>query len=80
MEGWAAGNSLPFDHKNYLKQKHYMQKYLHKWKAIEAGRERAMPHIKVNDLKLLSNYFYLPNFFFRIFLDIFSDDNDTEFK
>ncbi|CAB4477543.1 unnamed protein product [Rhizophagus irregularis] len=44
--GWAAGNSLPFDHKNYLKQKHYMQKYLHKWKAIEAGRERAMPHIK----------------------------------
>ncbi|CAB4391691.1 unnamed protein product [Rhizophagus irregularis] len=46
LEGWAAGNSLPFDHKNYLKQKHYMQKYLHKWKAIEAGRERAMPHIK----------------------------------
>jgi tyrosyl-DNA phosphodiesterase-1 len=47
LEGWAAGNSLPFDHKNYLKQKHYMEKYLHKWKAIEAGRERAMPHIKV---------------------------------
>jgi tyrosyl-DNA phosphodiesterase-1 len=23
-----------------------MQKYLHKWKAIEAGREGAMPHIK----------------------------------
>ncbi|RIA99624.1 tyrosyl-DNA phosphodiesterase I [Glomus cerebriforme] len=46
LEGWAAGNSLPFNHENYLKQKYYMQKYLHKWKAMEAGRDRAMPHIK----------------------------------
>ena len=39
----------PFNHENYLKQKYYMQKYLHKWKAIEAGRDGAMPHIKVKN-------------------------------
>ena len=49
LEGWAAGDSLPFNHENYLKQKYYMQKYLHKWKAIEAGRDGAMPHIKVKN-------------------------------
>jgi len=79
LEGWTAGNSLPFDHKNYSIQKHYMQKYLHKWKAIEAGRDRAMPHIKVNNFKFLIIVFYFLNFFW-IFSDIFSDENNTKFK
>ncbi|CAG8540689.1 14308_t:CDS:2 [Funneliformis mosseae] len=56
LEGWAAGRALPFSHENYLKQKVYMQKYLNKWKAIEAGRDRAMPHIKTySRMKILSN-------------------------
>ncbi|KAG0259665.1 hypothetical protein DFQ27_003949 [Actinomortierella ambigua] len=32
--------------KAYEKQAHYLQALLHKWKADESGRERAMPHIK----------------------------------
>ncbi|KAJ3046202.1 tyrosyl-DNA phosphodiesterase 1 [Rhizophlyctis rosea] len=46
LEGWAAGNSIPFDSKNWNKQQKYMRPLLHKWHAVEAGRERAMPHIK----------------------------------
>ncbi|CAG8586035.1 18929_t:CDS:10 [Acaulospora morrowiae] len=46
LEGWSAGESLPFTHANYTKQKNYMIKYLCKWKAFDNGRERAMPHIK----------------------------------
>ncbi|CAI2166709.1 13450_t:CDS:10 [Funneliformis geosporum] len=56
LEGWTAGQALPFSHENYLKQKYYMQKYLYKWKAIEAGRDRAMPHIKTySRMKIMPN-------------------------
>ncbi|KAG9283992.1 hypothetical protein G9A89_005499 [Geosiphon pyriformis] len=46
LEGWAAGGSIPFDHKNYLKQKTWMNKYLCRWKGFDSGRDQAMPHIK----------------------------------
>ncbi|KAJ3286290.1 hypothetical protein HK104_009113 [Borealophlyctis nickersoniae] len=46
LEGWAAGGSIPFDSKNWAKQKGYMRPILCKWRAVAAGRERAMPHIK----------------------------------
>ncbi|KAI9106231.1 tyrosyl-DNA phosphodiesterase 1-like protein [Phlyctochytrium arcticum] len=46
LEGWAAGNSIPFDSKNWQKQQSYMRPRLTLWKAEKAGRERAMPHIK----------------------------------
>ncbi|KAJ3032767.1 tyrosyl-DNA phosphodiesterase 1, partial [Rhizophlyctis rosea] len=46
LEGWAAGNSIPFDSKNWAKQKSYMKPLLHKWSATKAGRDKCMPHIK----------------------------------
>ncbi|TPX62459.1 hypothetical protein SpCBS45565_g07020 [Spizellomyces sp. 'palustris'] len=46
LEGWAAGNSIPFDSKNWAKQQHYMRPRMCIWRADAAGRDRAMPHIK----------------------------------
>lgn len=46
FEGYAAGGSLPFDEKNYQKQKQYMLPLLHSWQSNQHGRTKAMPHIK----------------------------------
>ncbi|KAI8922556.1 tyrosyl-DNA phosphodiesterase I [Powellomyces hirtus] len=46
LEGWAGGGSLPFDTKNWVKQESYMRPRLCVWEANEAGRPRAVPHIK----------------------------------
>ncbi|KAI8807713.1 tyrosyl-DNA phosphodiesterase I [Cladochytrium replicatum] len=46
LEGWCAGNSLPFDQKNYSKQRTFMRPRLCTWSARRANRHRAMPHIK----------------------------------
>ncbi|KAJ3186535.1 tyrosyl-DNA phosphodiesterase 1 [Gaertneriomyces sp. JEL0708] len=46
LEGWDAGESIPFNSKNWNKQKGYMRPRLCQWSAKRAGRERAMPHIK----------------------------------
>jgi hypothetical protein len=48
LEGLEAGYSLPFEEKNYLKQREYMDPMLCGWNAACTGRGRAMPHIKVS--------------------------------
>ncbi|OZJ04013.1 hypothetical protein BZG36_03629 [Bifiguratus adelaidae] len=46
LMGWRAGGALPHDYKNWLKQKDWMMPYLHRWKGVRSGRDRASPHIK----------------------------------
>ncbi|KAI3634895.1 hypothetical protein MIR68_007276 [Amoeboaphelidium protococcarum] len=46
LEGYDAGGSIPFDEKNWIKQRGYMQPLLHSWQASMSGRTRCMPHIK----------------------------------
>ncbi|KAJ3016127.1 UNVERIFIED_CONTAM: tyrosyl-DNA phosphodiesterase 1 [Siphonaria sp. JEL0065] len=46
LQGWAAGNSIPFGNDLWMKQKGYMMPLLKKWVGVEAERDRAMPHIK----------------------------------
>ncbi|KAJ3211860.1 tyrosyl-DNA phosphodiesterase 1 [Entophlyctis luteolus] len=46
LQGWSAGNSIPFSNDNWLKQKDYMRPLLRKWVSKNAGREFAMPHVK----------------------------------
>ncbi|KAI3633879.1 hypothetical protein MIR68_008211 [Amoeboaphelidium protococcarum] len=46
LEGYDAGGSIPFDEKNWIKQRGYMQPLLHSWQATMSGRTRCMPHIK----------------------------------
>ncbi|KAI8822250.1 tyrosyl-DNA phosphodiesterase-domain-containing protein [Fimicolochytrium jonesii] len=46
FEGWAAGGSIPFDSKNWVKQESWMRPRLNVWAAQKQGRARAMPHIK----------------------------------
>ncbi|KAI9327385.1 tyrosyl-DNA phosphodiesterase I [Obelidium mucronatum] len=46
LQGWAAGNSIPFGNDLWLKQQSYMRPMLKKWVGVEAERHRAMPHIK----------------------------------
>ncbi|KAI8622110.1 tyrosyl-DNA phosphodiesterase I [Chytriomyces sp. MP71] len=46
LQGWPAGNSIPFSNDNWTKQKSYMRPLLKSWIAVDAERERAMPHVK----------------------------------
>ncbi|KAJ3133166.1 tyrosyl-DNA phosphodiesterase 1 [Physocladia obscura] len=46
LQGWSAGNSIPFSNENWQKQKNYMKPILHKWSAEKSERVRAMPHVK----------------------------------
>lgn len=45
FEGYAAGDAIPFDNKNWTKQQ-YMRQFLCQWRSEKHGRSRAMPHIK----------------------------------
>jgi tyrosyl-DNA phosphodiesterase-1 len=46
VEGWNAGNSLPYSHQCHLKHLSYLKQYLCSWHAIESGQKARMPHIK----------------------------------
>lgn len=45
LEGYDAGNSIPYDFKNHMKQA-YLRQHFHHWQAEKTHRSRAMPHIK----------------------------------
>jgi tyrosyl-DNA phosphodiesterase-1 len=45
LEGYSAGDSIPYDTKNSDKQQ-YLLKYMHSWSAERTRRTRAMPHVK----------------------------------
>ncbi|KAJ3080405.1 tyrosyl-DNA phosphodiesterase 1 [Rhizoclosmatium hyalinum] len=46
LQGWAAGDSIPFANQNWEKQKSYLRPLLKKWAGTQAERDNAMPHIK----------------------------------
>uniref|UniRef100_A0A915CUV0 Tyrosyl-DNA phosphodiesterase n=1 Tax=Ditylenchus dipsaci TaxID=166011 RepID=A0A915CUV0_9BILA len=45
LEGWSAGNSLPYSSQTNTKQP-YLKNFLHEWKSENLKRTRAMPHVK----------------------------------
>ncbi|TPX77786.1 hypothetical protein CcCBS67573_g00956 [Chytriomyces confervae] len=46
LQGWSAGNSIPFSNENWERQKSYMRPLLKSWIAKDAERANAMPHVK----------------------------------
>ncbi|KAJ3066521.1 tyrosyl-DNA phosphodiesterase 1 [Podochytrium sp. JEL0797] len=46
LQGWAAGDSIPFGNDNWMKQESYMRPLMKKWIGTRSERDRAMPHIK----------------------------------
>ena len=45
LEGYQAGNSLPYSYKTAIKQL-YLKSFMHKWKSDFRSRTEASPHIK----------------------------------
>lgn len=45
LEGYQAGDSLPYSVKTHSKQE-YIKRFMHRWRSDQKGRSRASPHIK----------------------------------
>jgi len=58
------GGSIPFKSTSYNKQAQYLNPILHSWAATKSGRDRAMPHIKVEPPKF--EWFGTPVFLLHV--------------